>query len=79
MFGSLTPLVFIAAYWVVPAVVVAFLLYLVVRRGVRDGMLDARRVDAEEAAERRAREARAAGGPTADPAPTGTGPGTTPA
>lgn len=75
MFGSLTPLVIIAAYWVVPVVVVAFLLYLIVRRGVRDGMLDARQVDAEEAAERRARAARATGGPTADAAPTG--PGTT--
>jgi len=77
MFDSLTPLVIVVAYWVVPAVVLAFLLYLVVRRGVRDGMLDARRVDAEEAAERRARAARAADGAAAAPAPAGTG--TTPA
>lgn len=47
------------AFWVVPALVVAVVLYLVVRRGVRDGMLDARRIDAEEAAERHARGARA--------------------
>lgn len=75
MFGSLTPLVIIAAYWVVPVVVVAFLLYLVVRRGVRDGMLDARRIDAEEAAERRARATSAAAGEAGAPAPAG--PGTT--
>lgn len=73
MFGSLTPLVIIAAYWVVPVVVVAFLLYLVVRRGVRDGMLDARRIDAEEAAERRARATSAAAGEAGAPAPAGTG------
>ncbi|HYQ77262.1 hypothetical protein [Cellulomonas sp.] len=49
--------------WLVPAAVVALVLYAVVRRGVRDGMLDARRVDAEEAAGRRARAARAAAHP----------------
>lgn len=39
------------------AAVIAFLLYLVIRKGVRDGMLDARELDRQEAAERRSREA----------------------
>lgn len=70
------------AFWVIPLLVVAFLLYLVVRRGVRDGMLDARRIDAEEAAERRARamrsdvEASTAAAPPGAGAGTGTGNGT---
>lgn len=39
------------------ATVIAFLLYLVIRKGVRDGMLDARELDRQEAAERHSREA----------------------
>lgn len=50
--------------WLLGAAVVAFVLYLVVRRGVRDGFLDARQLDAEEAALRRPS---AAGPPTAPP------------
>ncbi|MET0435261.1 MAG: hypothetical protein ABW025_13950 [Cellulomonas sp.] len=52
-----TSVAFVLVAWLVPAAVVALILYAVVRRGVRDGMLDARRVDAQEAAGRRARAA----------------------
>lgn len=76
MFGSLSVLVSVIAFWVVPLLVVAFLLYLVVRRGVRDGMLDARRIDAEEAAERRARATRSDAGASASAASPGAGNGT---
>lgn len=65
VFGELTPLVLVVATWLLPVLVVGFALYLVVRRAVRDGMLDARRVDAEEAAERRARTGAPAGPPPA--------------
>lgn len=44
-------------FYLLGAAVIAFLLYLVIRKGVRDGMLDARQLDREEVAERRAREA----------------------
>lgn len=50
--------------WLLGAAVVAFVLYLVVRRAVRDGFLDARRLDAEEAALRRSQVT----GPPADAA-----------
>lgn len=58
-----TSVAFALVAWLVPVAVVALVLYAVVRRGVRDGMLDARRVDAREAAERRAR---AGEGPAGD-------------
>lgn len=64
------------AFWLIPVLLVAFVLYLVVRRGVRDGMLDARRIDAEEAAERRARAVRSDTGATGSVASPGTGSGT---
>lgn len=44
-------------FYVFGAVVIAFLLYLVIRKGVRDGMLDAREIDRQEAAGRRSGEA----------------------
>ncbi|MCG7287790.1 hypothetical protein MHY85_17635 [Cellulomonas sp. ACRRI] len=73
MFGSLSVAVTAIAFWGIPLLVVAFLLYLVVRRGVRDGMLDARRIDAEEAAERRARAMRSDAGASASAASPGAG------
>jgi hypothetical protein len=67
---TVSSIAFILVTWLVPVAVIGLVLYAVVRRGVRDGMLDARRVDAQEAAERRAR---AAGGD--DPGAPAAGPG----
>ena len=75
MFGSLAPVLIPLVTWLVPVVLVAWALYAVVRRGVRDAILDVRRIDAAEAAERRDRAARldpertagTAPGPGADP------------
>lgn len=54
---SASPLILaVPALYVLGAVVIAFLLYLVIRKGVRDGMLDARELDRQQAAERRSRE-----------------------
>jgi hypothetical protein len=55
---SATALVFAYPLLLILGLLVAsFLLYLVIRKGVRDGMLDARQLDREEAAARRARAA----------------------
>lgn len=51
----------VPALYVLGAVVIAFLLYLVIRKGVRDGMLDARELDRQQTAERRSRETYEAG------------------
>ncbi|QZN87225.1 hypothetical protein [Cellulomonas sp. C5510] len=66
--GSMTAFVLLV-YVLVPAVL-AFILYLVVRRAVRDGFLDAREVDRREAALRQAATS-APPAPTTAPVPSG--------